>query len=170
MRRNITSHILALALLAGILNACGVYSFTGASISPEVKTISIQRFPNNAQLIEPSLSENFTNALKDKFASETNLTLVESGGDLRLEGAITDYSTKPVAIQGNQTAALNRLTIAIKVRYTNTFDESKNYETTFSRYEDFPSSQNLPTVQETLIGEINDMLVEDVFNKAVVNW
>jgi len=152
------------------LSSCGVYSFTGASISPEIKTISIQRFPNNAALVEPTLSEKITDALKDKFASQTNLTLVQSGGDLQIEGSITGYATTPVAIQANQTAAQNRLTITLKVKFTNTFDESKDFNTTFSRHEDYPSTQNLADVQETLIDQINEMLVEDIFNKAVVNW
>lgn len=150
---------------------CGVYSFTGASISPEIKTISIQRFPNNAQLVEPTLSEKITVALKDKFMSQTNLTLVDRGGDLRIDGSITGYGTSPVAIQANQTAAKNRLTITVRVNYTNTFDESKDFiNTNFSRYQDYPSNQNLADVQTALIDEIVEMLVDDIFNKAVVNW
>jgi hypothetical protein len=162
--------IFLLVSISFIIISCGVYSFTGASISPEIKTISIARFPNNASLVEPTLSQKFTEALKDKFVSETNLTLVNKGGDLRIDGEIVNYSVLPVAIQANETAALNRLTIIVKVKYINTFDESKDFESKFSRFEEYPSSENLANVQETLINQINSMLVEDIFNKAVVNW
>lgn len=160
-----------LALIAMMaVQACGVYSFTGASISPDTKTISIERFPNNALTVVPTLSQQFTDALKDKFANETNLILMNKGGDLQIDGAIIGYRTSPVAIQGNETAALNRLTITIEVNFVNTIDDSKSYKSTFSRFEDYPSTQNLNDVQETLIEQINEMLVQDVFDKAVVNW
>jgi hypothetical protein len=146
------------------------YSFTGASIPPEVKTISIKYFQNNASLIVPSLSQKLTDGLRDKFTSETNLNLVNESGDLLLEGSITDYQTSPVAIQGNDQAALNRLTITIDVNYTNTADDNLSFESKFSRYADYSSSQNLTEVQEGLIEEINQMLIEDIFNKAVINW
>ena len=152
------------------LSGCGVYSFTGASISPETKTISIDRFPNNAMTVEPTLSQKFTDALRDKFQRETNLTLLTKGGDLQIEGFIKGYRTSPVAIQANETAAMNRLTITVEVIFTNTIDDSKSYKSSFSRYEDYPSSQNLSEVQETLIDQINEMLVQDIFDKAVVNW
>lgn len=146
------------------------YSFTGASIPPEIKTINIKYFPNNASLVVPNLSQKITNGLQDKFTSETNLRLVNDGGDLLLEGSITDYNTTPVAIQGNDQAALNRLTITIEVNYTNNSNDNQSFETKFSRYADYSSSQPLTEVQESLIEEISVMLIEDVFNKAVINW
>ena len=153
------------------LTACSVkYSFTGASIPPEVKTINIKYFPNNASLVEPTLSQKLTDALRDKFTSETNLVLVNDGGDLVLEGSITGYNTSPVAIQNDDQAALNRLTIILDVVYTNTFDENMSFDTKFTRYSDYSSDQNLADVQEALIEEINVMLVDDIFNKAVINW
>lgn len=118
----------------------------------------------------PSLSQKLTDGFRDKFTSETNLALINDGGDLILEGSITDYRTSPVAIQGNDQAALNRLTITIDVVYTNTVDDNLSFESKFSRYADYSSSQNLTDVQESLIEEINQMLIEDVFNKAVINW
>lgn len=153
------------------LNGCKVnYSFTGASIPPEVKTIDIKYFKNNASLVVPTLSQKLTDAFRDKFIAETSLDLVNQDGDLILEGVITKYQTSPVAIQGNDQAALNRLTIVIDVNYINIFDENASFESQFSRYYDYSSSQNLVDVQEDLIDEINTMLVEDVFNKAVINW
>ena len=163
-------YIFILSLIILGLGACGTYSFTGASISPETKTISIDRFPNNAMTVEPTLSQKFTDALRDKFQRETNLTLLTKGGDLQIEGSITGYRTSPVAIQSNETAAMNRLTITVEVTFTNTVDESKSYKSSFARYEDYPSTQNLNDVQETLIDQINEYLIQDIFDKAVVNW
>lgn len=159
-----------MAMLLVSLGGCGVYSFTGASISAETKTISIDRFPNNAMTVEPTLSQRFTDALRDKFSRETNLTLLTKGGDLRVEGAIIGYRTSPVAIQANETAAMNRLTITVDVTFTNTLDDSQSFKSSFSRYQDYSSSQDLNTVQDGLIEIINDMLVQDIFDKSVVNW
>jgi len=146
------------------------YSFTGASISANVKTVSIPMLPNNAPLVVPTLSRTITNALRDYFTSQTNLNLVDRNGDLNIEGAITGYVVQPVAIQGNETAAMNRLTITVTVNFTNKTDEKQHWETTFSRYLDYPSSDNLSSVQDGLIAGITEQLVTDIFNKAVVNW
>ncbi len=161
--------LIALIMLAG-MQSCGVYSFTGASIDPGTETISIQRFPNNAMTVEPTLSQRFTDALRDKFSRETSLILVDKNGDLQIEGAITGYRTSPVAIQSNETAAQNRLTIKVDVTFTNTIDNSKSYQSSFSRFADYSSSENLADVQDALIDEINEILVQDIFDKAVVNW
>ncbi len=159
-----------LFLLAPFLSGCGVYSFTGASIPPGAKTISITYFVNNAQFIEPTLSQSLTDALRDRFQSQTDLSFVNEGGDLQIEGSITDYSTRPVAIQGNETAALNRLSVTVKVKFTNTLDPTKDFDNPFTRFEDYPSNQDLSTVKDQLITTINESLVDDIFNKAVVNW
>ena len=162
-------HIVCL-LLAVLCTSCGIYSFSGASIPAEAKTVSVQYFPNQAQLINPMLSDNFTTALRDAVMNQTSLDMVEAGGDLSFEGEIVDYRTTPVAITAGQTAALNRLTITVNVRFVNMFDESKNFETRFSNYVDYPSDQELNSVQESLTATIIEALVEDVFNKALVNW
>jgi hypothetical protein len=147
------------------------YSFTGASVSPQVKTISISYFPNNASFTVPTLSRSFTDALRDYFTSQTNLVLVDRNGDLNLEGSITDYSFRPIAIQANETAAMNRLSITIMVKFSNTKNEKQSFENvSFTRYRDYQSSLSLASIQDGLIKEINDELVQDVFNKAVVNW
>jgi hypothetical protein len=149
---------------------CGVYSFTGASIPPEAKTISITYFVNNAQYVEPSLSQSLTDALRDRFQSQTDLDFINEGGDLQIEGVISEYATRPIAIQGNETAALNRLSVTVKVKYTNTLDPSKDFDMPFTRFEDYPSDQDLSAVKDQLIATINEYLVDDIFNKAVVNW
>ena len=146
------------------------YSFTGASISPEVKTVSIDFFPSNASLAPPTASQAFTEAMKDIFLSQTNLILVKDDGDLQFEGFISNYTANPVAIQGNETAALTRVTMTVNVKFTNTQDEQQSFETSFARYEDFETSQNLSAVEEELLASINNQLTQDIFNKAVTNW
>ena len=152
-----------------VCQGCGIYSFSGASIPAEAKTVSVDYFPNHAQLVNPLLSDNLTTALRDAMNSQTTLDLIETGGDLAFEGEITDYRTTPVAITG-QTAAMNRLTITVKVRFSNRIDDTKDFEQSFSRYEDYPSNQDLMSVQEALTATIVEQLVEDIFNKALVNW
>lgn len=166
-------NIYALVIAAAVIllsGGCGVYSFTGASIPPEAKTISIAYIENNADLVEPTLSQQLTESLRDRFLSQTDLTLVESDGDLQLEGEIRKYDVTPVAIQGNETSALNRLTISVFIRFTNTIDPTMDFETAFSRFEDYPSTNDISQVKDALIPDINEQLVDDIFNKAVVNW
>lgn len=165
-----TYNFLAVFLFVIMLCSCGVYSFSGASIPAEAKTVSVKYFPNHAQLVNPLLSNNITNALNDMFVNQTTLESVPENGDLALEGEITGYTTSPVAITGNQTAALNRLTVTVNVRFTNRYDEATNFEQTFSQYQDYPSNQDLNMVQDALLETIVNDLCQDIFNKAVVNW
>ena len=152
------------------MTGCGIYSFTGASIPAEAKTVSVQHFPNNANLVNPMLSDIITNNLRDRFMNQTSLDEVPDNGDLAIEGEIVDYKTSPTAITGDQVAALNRLTITVNVRFYNRFNESKNFEQKFTQYDDYPSNEDLNVVQEALVTTICDKLCEDIFNKAVVNW
>jgi hypothetical protein len=145
-------------------------SLTGGTIDPRAKTVEITTFRNNASLVNPSLSQSFTTALKDKIQGQTPLTIVSTQGDYAIEGEITGYTVSPVAIQGNDTPAMNRLTVTVKVRFTNKFDETQNFEQTFSRYADYSSSRNLSSVENSLVEEINEALTDDIFNKAFVNW
>lgn len=161
---------LCISLLICVISGCGMYSFTGASISPDVKTVSVQYFPNYAGLVQPTLSQLFTERLKDKFVSQTSLSLVKNNGDLNFEGSITDYRTQPSAIQAGDRPALNQLVITVKVVFTNRKDEKQNFESTFSRFAEYESTRSLLEVEEGLIKQINDQLVDDIFNKAVVNW
>jgi hypothetical protein len=146
------------------------YSFTGASIPEDVKTVSVKTFQNFAPLANVNLTQTFTEALKDKFLSQTNLDIITNSGDLQFEGSITGYNVTSVAIQGNETAALNRLTITVKAKFTNTKDKELDFESSFSRFSDYESSQNLASIEDELIKDINDQLTQDIFNKAVSNW
>jgi hypothetical protein len=157
-------------LLSISLTSCGIYSFTGASIPTEAKTISVGYFSNKAATVQPSLSQVFTERLKDMLLEQTNLSLSENESDLSFSGYISKYQIKPMAIKANETAGQNRLTIAVKVTYNNSLDSENNFEHTFSRYRDYDSSQNISDIENTLIEEITNELAEDVFNKAFVNW
>ena len=159
-------------LFSGLLltSACGMYSFTGASIDPEAKTISVDYISNKAATIQPTLSQVFTERLKDIFIEQTNLNLVDEGGDLAFSGYISQYKIKPIAIQANETAGKNRLTIVVKITFKNSYTKENNFEQTFSRYRDFNSTENISTIEQSLIEEITNELTEDIFNKAVVNW
>ena len=163
-----------LTILGGVLflsEGCKVsYSFTGASIPPGVKTVSIQYFQNRASNVIPGLSQQLTDALSDKCKSQTNLGLVNGLGDVNFEGEITDYNTKPLTVAANAQAATNRFTISVKVKFTNSVDPSLSYEQIFSHYEDYDSSLDLSSVEKDLTQKIIDLLVEDIFNKAFVNW
>lgn len=158
-----------LITLSGCTGCKSGYSFQGGSIG-DAKTVSVKVFPNNAPLVQPTLSQAFTEALRDIFISQSKLKLANDNGDFHLEGAITGYSVAPVAITGNQSAALNRLTISVSVRFTNRLDETKSFDQSFSRFADWQSSIPLASVEQELISDINKQLVQDVFNKAVINW
>jgi hypothetical protein len=154
-----------------ILNSCKVeYKFTGASISPQVKTITIQYFQNRASLVQPGLSQELTDALIDKCKAQTKLSFINGIGDVNFDGEITDYNTKPLTVGADAKAAMNRFTIAVKVKFTNAVEPEYSYEKTFSRYQDYDSNRNLSDVEKVLVDEIVKQLVEDIFNEAFVNW
>jgi len=160
-----------LALLTGLLLAgCGVYSFTGASIPPQAETISVDYFPNDAPLVQPTLSQLFTEELQTIFTRQTNLRMIEGIGHLHFEGSITDYRTEPIAITGDDRAAMNRLTITVRVSFFNEFNEEAEFQRSFSRYYDYDSNLSLAQIENDAIEVIVKELAEDVFNQAVVNW
>lgn len=162
---------IALCVCVLLPTACRMsVSLTGGTVDPRAKTVAVNTFPNNASLINPTLSQSFTTALKDKIQGQTPLTIVSNHGDYELEGEIVGYDVAPVAIQGDEHAAMNRLTITVRVRFTNSFDESQNFDQSFSRYADYSSSQNLSSVESNLVNTISDALTDDIFNKAFVNW
>lgn len=146
------------------------YSFTGASISPDVKTVSVEHFQNLAPLVNPILSNLLSEELRNKFITQTSLNVVPSFGHLNFSGEIRSYEVRPVAIQANEIAAQNRLTISVRVKFENSKDPTKNFDKTFSHYEDFSSSQQIAQVERQLVTLIVEKLVEDIFNGAVANW
>ncbi|MCR4811087.1 MAG: hypothetical protein K5867_00610 [Bacteroidales bacterium] len=163
--------LLPLIAAAGLLCGCsGGYSFTGASIPPGAKTISVKTFPNYAPTVNPQLSQKLSDDLRNMFSSQTSLNIANSDGDLQIEGEITGYSTRASSLSSNDEVAMNRLTITIQVRFVNTLNEEANFNQSFSRYKDYNASRDFSSVENALVEEIVQELCEDVFNKAVVNW
>jgi hypothetical protein len=146
------------------------YGFKGISIPPEAKTISVTFFQNNAAMASPSESQKFTEKMRDMVSSQTNLALTKQNGDLQFEGAIVDYAVSPVAVQSTDQAALNRLTVIINIKYTNSIDQSKSFNQNFQRFYDYSSSKTLSAIESEALDEINRQIAEDVFQKAFNNW
>lgn len=164
-------YIFIILLATSVLGSCKVkYSLSGATIPPEAKTISVAFFNNNTTLGSPTISQKFTEKLRDVVSSQTSLALMKQNGDLQFEGNIMDYNVAPVAIQSTDQAALNRLTITVNVKYINKFDATKNFEQAFSRFADFEATKAISSVENDLLTEINRQLTEDIFNKAFNNW
>ncbi|MDO6676323.1 LPS assembly lipoprotein LptE [Tenacibaculum sp. 1B UA] len=153
-----------------LMLGCGAYSFTGGDTG-NAKTIQVDFFPNQAPLVEPTLSQKFTQDLQDLFTRQTNLTLVSSGGDLHFSGEIVDYRVTPMSATAQQTAAQNRLTITVNVNFVNNLNEKKNFEKRFSFYYDYGANQQLTgTVLETALDEILERITQDIFNASVGDW
>ena len=163
--------VFVIIIVVALSYGCKVkYSFSGASISPLAKTFSIQYFQNRAPIVQPGLSQNLTDALIDKCKAQTSLKYINSIGDVNFEGEITDYNTKPLTVGADAQAATNRFTISLKVKFTNAIDPSLNFEQTFSGYKDYNSNLDLSAVEKDLSDQIVEILVEDIFNQAFVNW
>jgi len=153
--------------------AQGCFTFTlttkDASIPTEAKTVSVQYFQNMARIVDPGLSQLITDDFKDYIQGNTKLILVNGMGDLDFEGSITGYDVRPVAITGEQ-ASQNRFTVTVNVKYTCSVKEDMDFETSSSRYEDFGSTENFEDVKADLTEKIIKLLIEDIFNKAFINW
>ena len=168
------SPLLALSVLLG-LSGCGVYSFNGTNIDPAVRTISIATIQNNAPTGPAFLTQRFTEDLKDYFQRNTNLKIVPRDGDLQFDGNIVAYDFAPASIQqlnGVDQAGSNRLTIQVKIRFTNTKDDKQSFEQIFQNFDDFPGTQNIATINSDpgAVRRTTDKVITDIFNKSVANW
>ena len=153
------------------IESCGIYSFTGTNLHPDVKTVQIDYFANNAVLVEPGLSQAFTTKIQDLFLQQTNLNLVKTGGDLQFEGEITGYKINPMTATAQQTAAQNRLTITINVRFFNNKLEEDNFEKTFSHFYDYGANTQLTGgALDDAFDEILERISQDIFNASVAKW
>ncbi|MBO5226008.1 MAG: LptE family protein [Parabacteroides sp.] len=161
-----------LSLIGLLVTACSIsYKFNGASIDyTKVKTITIKDFPNQAPLVYPPLSQNFTEALKDIYTRQTRLQLVNNNGDLDLEGEITGYELTPMAVKEDAYASQTKLTITVRVRYSNRVNPDEDFEQSFSAYREFDANQMLQDVQDELCEEIVEELVDQIYNATVANW
>ena len=172
MRHPVRHLLLALGVVASLLwvSCRGGYSFTGASIPPNAKTISVAAFPNYATTVNPLLSQKLTDDLRNLYASQTSLNVINGDADLEVTGEITAYTTRAASLSANDEVSMNRLTITIKVRFVNNCDPDANFEQSFSRYRDYNAQLNFSSVESSLVEEIVSELCDDIFNKSVVNW
>ncbi len=162
--------VLSMAVLAFIVRSCGIYSFSGTSIQADVYTVNIHYFEYKALRVNPTLSNDLTEALKDQFRRLTRLEQVDEDGDLDIVGEITGYDVKAMGITANEVASQNRLTVNVKIYFTNRKYPEDDFEQSFSAYADFDATQSLDAVESSICEEIIDKLVEDIFNATVANW
>ena len=161
--------ILSLIIITTLIG-CGAYSFTGGNTG-DAKTIQIDFFPNQAPLVEPALTQRFTNDLQDLFTRQTNLTLTNSNGDLYFSGEITGYRVTPMSGTSEQTAAQNRLTVTVNVRFTNKLEKKDDFEKTFSFYSDYAANAQLIVgILDGALDEIVERITQDIFNASVAKW
>ena len=168
-------HLLLMVLMLFTASGCKIsYSLSGASISPEVKSVFIDYFRNRSKVINPTLSQTFTEAMKDKFVNETGLSLHSDNGDLEFSGEITGYDVRPLSVQKSESgmdfASMNRLTITVKVIFVNNKEHDQDFNTSFSAYFDWDSTKAINQVENEAVQVITTQLVDDIFNKSVANW
>ena len=163
--------VVGLALVSGLWG-CSIikYSFSGTSIQPDVKSITINFFEYTAQRVNPSLSNDLTEAIRTQFRKMTSLEQVDLDGDMEISGAITGYDVRASAVTANEVAAQNRLTITVKLEFTNRKYPEDDFEKSFSGYADYDSMQSLDAVESSLCQEIIEQLVDEIFNATVANW
>ncbi|MAU30437.1 MAG: hypothetical protein CMC36_00805 [Flavobacteriaceae bacterium] len=164
--------IVRLLILILFTASCSVkYSLTGASISTETKTFQVNYFQNNAPLIEPGIERDFTNKLIDLLINQTSLELVKSNGDLTYEGEIVEYRISPTTATANNTAAQNRLTVGVNIRFYDKNDSDADFEKRFSFYYDYPGNiQLIGGQKDTALDEIFERITQDVFNASLAKW
>lgn len=165
------TRILPLLAAALLLSACGIYSFSGTSIQNDVETIAINYFEYRAEKVNPTLSDELTEALRTRFRRMTRLEQVEQDGDLEISGEITGYDVRPASVSAEEIATQNRLTVSVRVTFTNRKYPEDDFEgKTFSAYADYDSNNSLDSVESSLCAEIIDKLIEDIFNASVAQW
>ncbi len=161
-----------LPLLAAlfVFNSCGIYSFSGTSIQSDVNTITINFFEYRALRVNPSLSNDLTEAIRNQFRRMTRLEQVDLDGDMELSGQITGYEITPAAVTADEVAARNKLTVTVKVQFTDKLHPEENFDKSFSAYSEYDSTNTIDAVESGLCAEIVEKLVEDIFNAAVAQW
>ncbi len=170
MKKTVFKNII-LFLIVVLSASCSIrLTMSGSSIPEDIKSVSVQYFENRAMLINPLLSQTFTEGLKDRITSESRLIMRDDIGDVDFSGEITGYDIRPMAIQADALSAETRLTVSIKVRFRNYKNPKANWEQSFSAYQDFPSEENITAIEAELVNEIVDQLTENIFNKAFSDW
>jgi hypothetical protein len=162
--------IVLFTLASALFTSCGIYSFSGTSLSPDIKSVTVVNFTMATAGGPSNMALQFNEKMKEYYQRNTSLALLPSNGDMQLEGTITGYEVIPAAPTANDQAALNRLSITIQVKFTNNKDEEKNFDQSFSFFKDFPQNQTLNQVESRLVPLILDQLVQDIFNKSAGDW
>jgi len=163
---------ISIFLMGLLLSSCIVsYKFNGSSIDyTKTKTISISDFPNIAELVYPPLSQEFAESLRDSYTKQTRLQQLKKGGDLHLEGEIVGYQLTPMAINADSYSSQTKLTLTIKVRFSNNKNPLEDFEKTYSAFQTFDSSKMLTDVQEELIKIMITEIVDNIYNDTVAKW
>ncbi len=162
--------ILTLLLCMPVFQACGIYSFSGTSIQPDVNTVTIDLFDYRALRVNPTLASDLTTELKDQFRRMTKLEQVDMDGDLEIVGAVTGYDVRATAVTADEVASQNRLTVTISINFTNRKYPEEDFEKSFSAYADYDSTQLLDSVESSLCESIVEELCDLVLNATVANW
>ncbi|MFV0470835.1 MAG: LptE family protein [Paludibacteraceae bacterium] len=165
-------YTLLMVIVAVSFSSCTIsYKFNGASIDyTKIKNISITDFPNNAELVNPALSQAFTEALRDKYTRQTRLQLLKQNGDIQLEGEIIGYQLNSLAISADSYASETKLTLTINVRFNNTKAPDESFENKYSASQTFDSSKMLNDVQDELVKILVDEIVDKIYNDTVAKW
>lgn len=169
MKRTIT-YIIGIICSLFMVSGCWIYSFSGTSIQPDVKTIYVEPVVNRALKVNPTLANSLTEALIDKYVKMTSLEQVDDAADLNISASIESYDVKATAITANEVAAQNRLTVTVKLKFVNQKHPEENFDQSFAGYEDYSSERSLDEVEATLCDAIIEKLVEDIFNATVARW
>lgn len=169
---NKVAHITSIVMMlnfALLISGCGIYSFTGASVSPEVETFSVELFKDQSQA-NPEMKQAITEKLLDKMVTNTSLSAVRADGDLKFTGTILSYDVNPITTTSTEVAAESRLKVIVQVEFINEYEEENNFSQNFTAFADFPRNTSFNSVETALVEDINDQLVDEIFNKALVNW
>jgi hypothetical protein len=155
-----------------LLTACSVsYSFQGGKLNYNiVKTITIREFPNRAPLVYPPLAQSFDNALRSRFIEQTRLVPINNNGDIEIEGEITGYDVQGTAVKGDAYSSRTKLTLTVRVRYTNHKEKDSDIDQSFSAFREYDATLSLDEVQDSLIRELTEEIVDQIYNATVANW
>ena len=170
MKKHLTILLLTLLAALPLCGGCGIYSFSGTSIQPDVKTITIEPVVNKAMKVNPTLANTLFEQMCDKYKKLTKLEQVDEDGDLNVLATIESYQVSAAAVTANEVAALNRLTVTVKVKFVNEKHPEENFEKSFAAYEDYDSTNSIDAVEGLLCDTIVEKLIEDIFNATVANW
>lgn len=164
------TNVFLLVFMVSLFTSCKIYKFSDASVDPNIKSVTVHTFQNIAAIQVPTTAPLFVEKLQERFLRETNLKMVGNDGDIEFDGAIMNYHIDPVSISETETVDQNKLTISIKVDFTNKIDPKKDFSTTFSESEIYEASKSTNEIDDEIAPIILDKLVQVIFNKAFVNW